>query len=118
MTCRVQKVERSWFRRRHTSECWTEDGLDVGECMIRAGWATDYSCFSDGYYRDLETEAKNKGLGPLAMRQRPDHASLGAPGTQREVRNAHLPAERSWAEVIAASACRTPVQRDLARADA
>jgi endonuclease YncB( thermonuclease family) len=63
VTCRVQKVERSWFRRRHTSECWTEDGMDVGECLIRAGWATDYSCFSDGYYRDLETEAKNKGLG-------------------------------------------------------
>jgi endonuclease YncB( thermonuclease family) len=63
VTCRVQKVERSWFRRRHTSECWTDDGLDVGECMIRAGWATDYTCFSDGYYRDLETEAKNKGAG-------------------------------------------------------
>ena len=63
VTCRVQKVERVWFRLRHTSECWTEDGLDVGECMIRTGWATDYSCLSDGHYRDLETEAKNKGLG-------------------------------------------------------
>jgi succinoglycan biosynthesis protein ExoI len=63
VTCRVQKVERAWFRRWHTSECWTDDGQDVGECMIRAGWATDYTCFSDGYYRDLETEAKIKGLG-------------------------------------------------------
>lgn len=63
VTCRVQKVERSWFRRRHTAECWTDDGMDVAECMIRAGWATDYSCYSDGHYRDLETEAKNKGLG-------------------------------------------------------
>jgi endonuclease YncB( thermonuclease family) len=63
VTCRVQKVERSWFRLRHTSECWTEDGHDLGDCMIRAGWATDYSCYSGGYYRDLETEAKNKGLG-------------------------------------------------------
>ena len=40
VTCRVQKIERAWFRRRHTSECWTDDGMDVGECMIRAGWAT------------------------------------------------------------------------------
>lgn len=63
VTCRVQNIERAWFRRKHTSECWTEDGQDVGECMIRGGWATDYTCFSDGYYRDLETEAKNKGLG-------------------------------------------------------
>lgn len=63
VTCRVQKVERSWFRLKHTSECWTDDGLDVGECMIRGGWATDHSCYSDGYYRDLETEAKNKRLG-------------------------------------------------------
>lgn len=63
VTCRVQNIERSWFRRRHTSECWTEDGQDVGECMIRGGWATDYTCFSDGYYRDLETEAKNKDMG-------------------------------------------------------
>jgi endonuclease YncB( thermonuclease family) len=63
VTCRVQKVERSWFRMRHTSECWTEDGLDLGECMIRAGFATDYTCLSDGYYRDLETEAKNKAVG-------------------------------------------------------
>jgi endonuclease YncB( thermonuclease family) len=63
VTCRVWSVKSEWFRRRHTSECWTEDGLDVGECMIRGGWATDYTCFSDGYYKDLETEAKNKGLG-------------------------------------------------------
>lgn len=63
VTCRVQKVERAWFRRRHTAECWTDDGMDVAECMIRAGWATDYSCYSDGHYRDLETEAKNKGFG-------------------------------------------------------
>jgi endonuclease YncB( thermonuclease family) len=63
VTCRVHKIERTWFRQRHTSECWTEDGQDLGECMIRAGWATDYSCFSGGYYKDLETEARNKGIG-------------------------------------------------------
>jgi endonuclease YncB( thermonuclease family) len=63
VTCRVWKVERKWFRNIHVSECWTDDGQDVGECMIRGGWATDYTCYSAGYYLDLETEAKTKGLG-------------------------------------------------------
>jgi endonuclease YncB( thermonuclease family) len=63
VTCRVQSIQRRWFRTLHTSECWTEDGQDVGSCMVRGGWATDYTCYSDGYYRDLETEAKNKGAG-------------------------------------------------------
>lgn len=63
VTCRVWKVERKWFRDIHVSECWTDDGIDVGECMIRSGWATDYTCYSAGYYQDLETEAKNRRLG-------------------------------------------------------
>jgi endonuclease YncB( thermonuclease family) len=63
VTCRVWKIEKKWFRDIHVSECWTEDGLDVAECMIRGGWATDYTCFSAGYYQDLETEAKNRGIG-------------------------------------------------------
>src|SRR5262245_38077625 len=63
VTCRVWKVERKWFRNIHVSECWTDDGLDVGECMVRGGWATDYTCYSAGYYQDLETEAKNRGIG-------------------------------------------------------
>src|SRR5262245_35946292 len=63
VTCRVQRSERRWFRNRYVSECWTDDGRDVGACMVRAGWATDYSCYSGGHYRDLEAEAKNAGLG-------------------------------------------------------
>jgi endonuclease YncB( thermonuclease family) len=63
VTCRVWSVKREWFRMVHVSECWTHDGQDVARCMVRGGWASDYTCFSDGYYRDLETEAKNKGLG-------------------------------------------------------
>jgi endonuclease YncB( thermonuclease family) len=63
VTCRVQSVDRVWFRQVHTAECWTDDGQDLGECMIRTGWATDYTCYSGGYYRDLESEARNKGLG-------------------------------------------------------
>jgi len=63
VTCRIQKIDHVWFRQVHFSECWTGDGQDLGECMIRAGWATDYSCYSGGYYRDLETEARNKALG-------------------------------------------------------
>jgi endonuclease YncB( thermonuclease family) len=79
VTCRVWSVERRWFRTRYTSECWTEDGLDVGECMIRGGWATDYTCFSDGYYKDLETEARNKSIGLWSCDN--------GPGTKRWGRN-------------------------------
>jgi endonuclease YncB( thermonuclease family) len=63
VTCRVWSVRPEWFRAVYVSECWTEDGLDVGQCMVRGGWANDYTCFSDGYYRDVETEARNAGLG-------------------------------------------------------
>lgn len=63
VACRIQKQERRWFRLRYVAECWTDDGRDVGECMVRAGWATDYTCYSDGYYQDIETEAKNKRAG-------------------------------------------------------
>jgi endonuclease YncB( thermonuclease family) len=63
VTCRVQRIERAWFRLRYFSECWTEDGRDLSECMIRGGWASEYTCYSGGYFRDHETEAKNKGAG-------------------------------------------------------
>jgi len=79
VTCRVWSVNSEWFRVRHTSECWTEDGLDVGECMIRSGWASDYTCFSDGYYKDLETEARNKSIGLWSCDN--------GPGTKRWGRN-------------------------------
>lgn len=79
VTCRVWSIERRWFRTRYTSECWTEDGLDVGECMVRGGWASDYTCFSDGYYKDLETEAKNKSIGLWSCDS--------GPGTRRWGRN-------------------------------
>jgi endonuclease YncB( thermonuclease family) len=79
VTCRVWKTERKWFRDVHVSECWTDDGLDVGECLVRSGWATDYSCYSGGYYQDLETEAKNKGIGLWSCDN--------GPGTRRWGRN-------------------------------
>jgi endonuclease YncB( thermonuclease family) len=79
VTCRVWSIKRRWFRTRYTSECWTEDGLDVAECMIRGGWASDYTCFSDGYYKDLETEAKIKGVGLWSCDN--------GPGTRRWGRN-------------------------------
>jgi len=63
VTCRIWKSERKWFRDIQVSECWTDDGLDVGECLVRSGWATDYTCYSGGYYQDVETEARNKGIG-------------------------------------------------------
>jgi endonuclease YncB( thermonuclease family) len=79
VTCRVWQVERKWFRDIHVSECWTDDGLDVAECMIRGGWATDYACYSAGYYQDLETEAKNRGVGLWSCDN--------GPGTRRWGRN-------------------------------
>jgi endonuclease YncB( thermonuclease family) len=79
VTCRVWKVEWKWFREIHVSECWTDDGLDVAECMIRGGWATDYTCYSAGYYQDLETEAKNRSIGLWSCDN--------GPGTRRWGRN-------------------------------
>ena len=67
--------------------------------MIRAGWATDYSCFSDGYYRDLETEAKNKGLGLWQCDNGAPTRRWGRQGARRPMRNAGLPPERAGAEV-------------------
>ena len=65
--------------------------------MVRSGWATDYTCYSDGYFRDLETEAKNKraglwqcdngpptrrwgGMGPDVLCEKPAYKPQG-PGT-------------------------------------
>jgi len=79
VTCRVWNLKREWFRDVHISECWTEDGQDVGQCVVREGWASDYTCFSDGYYRDLETEARNKSLGLWSCDN--------GPGTKRWGRN-------------------------------
>jgi succinoglycan biosynthesis protein ExoI len=62
-TCRVQRIERSWFRRTYVAECWSGDGEDLGDCMVRGGWATDYTCYSGGHYQDLELEARNKRAG-------------------------------------------------------
>lgn len=63
VSCRVQRVASQFFAVRYVSECWTTDGTDLGGCMVRAGWATDYTCYSNGYYRDVETEARNKRAG-------------------------------------------------------
>jgi endonuclease YncB( thermonuclease family) len=63
VTCRVHSLEVGWFRTVYTSQCWTNDGQDVGACMVRSGWATDYTCYSDGHYRDLEAQASSKGTG-------------------------------------------------------
>ena len=63
VTCKVGKLERKWFRDIYVSECWTDDGTDVGDCMVRGGWASDHTCYSGGYYASLESEAKGKALG-------------------------------------------------------
>lgn len=63
ITCRIQNLEVGWFRTVYTSECWAGDGQDLGGCMVRGGWATDYTCYSDGHYRNLEAEASTRGVG-------------------------------------------------------
>jgi endonuclease YncB( thermonuclease family) len=64
-TCRVQRVEGRWLglRKSFVAECWNEGGHDLGDCMVRAGWAADYTCYSGGYYQDLEQEVRNKRAG-------------------------------------------------------
>ena len=81
VTCKVGKLERKWFRDIYVSECWTDDGTDVGDCMVRSGWATDYTCYSGGYYEGLESEAKTKGIGLWSCDN--------GPGTKRWGRGGH-----------------------------
>jgi endonuclease YncB( thermonuclease family) len=63
VTCRVQRLESRFFAVRFVSECWTSDGQDLGACMVRGGWATDYTCYSSGFYREAEAEARSKRAG-------------------------------------------------------
>ena len=56
--------------------------------MIRAGWATDYTCYSGGYYRDLETEARNKALGLWECDNGPPTRRWGRRGAGRQLRDA------------------------------
>lgn len=43
--------------------CRLQDGLDVGEAVIRAGWARDWPKFSGGRYATAEFEARAANLG-------------------------------------------------------
>jgi endonuclease YncB( thermonuclease family) len=61
--CRVQRVERRWIKKQYVAECWTHDGHDIGHCMVRGGWATEYTCYTENHYRDVETDAKSRRAG-------------------------------------------------------
>jgi endonuclease YncB( thermonuclease family) len=64
VTCRVQKVETRWGKTRYVSECWRDDNKqDIGECMVRSGWGTDFTCYSGGHYLPLESEPKSMKQG-------------------------------------------------------
>jgi len=67
ITCRVQKVQRPWrnyWRKRYVSECWRDDNKqDIAACMVRRGWARDYTYYSSGHYLPLEAEPKSKKEG-------------------------------------------------------
>lgn len=43
--------------------CRRSDGLDVGEAVIRAGWARDWPRFSGGRYAPAEIEARTARRG-------------------------------------------------------
>jgi endonuclease YncB( thermonuclease family) len=61
VTCRTQKWEGS--RKRYVAECWNNDGEDLAACMVRGGWAVDFTCYSGSYYLRLEAEPKTKEAG-------------------------------------------------------
>jgi endonuclease YncB( thermonuclease family) len=46
--------------------CSTDDIRDLGEAMVRAGWALDYGRYSGGAYRDAEAEARREKRGMWA----------------------------------------------------
>jgi endonuclease YncB( thermonuclease family) len=49
-------------------------GVDLGEAMVRAGWAVEYRQFSRGAYTAAETEARSAKRGLWAGRfEEPDH---------------------------------------------
>jgi endonuclease YncB( thermonuclease family) len=59
VTCRIQRIEPRVLRPRFVAECWRDsDKQDLAGCMVRAGWATDYTGYSSGYYAPLEAEPK------------------------------------------------------------
>jgi endonuclease YncB( thermonuclease family) len=49
--------------RRSVARCWASGG-DIGEAVIRAGWALDYSRYSRGFYSSAERGAQ---LGMAGM---------------------------------------------------
>jgi endonuclease YncB( thermonuclease family) len=64
LTCRVQRIEPGLIGRRLIAECWRDDDkMDVAACMVRSGWATDYTGYSGGYYAPLEVDPKAARLG-------------------------------------------------------
>jgi endonuclease YncB( thermonuclease family) len=76
VSCRVQKIERRWGRRRLVAECRRDaDQEDVSACMVGSGWAIDRTSQSGGQYATLEAgpKAMPRGLwrcdgGPPASR--------------------------------------------------
>lgn len=52
---------------RTVAVCYTAAG-DLGEAMVRRGWAIDYSRYSHGAYRAAEDAAKTERLGMWAGR--------------------------------------------------
>ena len=48
--------------RRSVGRCWAS-GKDIGEAVVRAGWALDHSRYSRGFYASAEQHARNLQVG-------------------------------------------------------
>lgn len=65
VTCTCRDIDRHG---RSIVMCQLENGHDVGEILVRSGWALDYRKHTHGYYEKAEDTAKATGLGLWAPR--------------------------------------------------
>jgi endonuclease YncB( thermonuclease family) len=62
VTCDAVEREQRGVKPPLIAKCFVA-GHDVGELMVRAGWAVDDAHYSRGYYLPLQAEPKAKRLG-------------------------------------------------------
>lgn len=65
VTCTCADIDRHG---RSVVKCTLEDGQDVGDVMVRTGWALDYRKHTKGAYEKAEDEARDAKRGLWAPR--------------------------------------------------
>lgn len=65
LTCDCVDIDRHG---RSIAKCKNEDGQDIGDLMIRSGWALDYRKHTHGFYEKAEDEARDNKRGLWAPR--------------------------------------------------